>query len=111
MNEGLSIAKIAEALDIPTSAVDNYYRHAIKRLRESLKSAVQSHVIRYSGNALDGFKEEWGALSDYLKEHGGLAEALRKAELHMKSSELDSLRQKGVRRALENSGVIPAREQ
>lgn len=107
--EGLTIAEVAEALDIPPSSVDNFYRHAKKKLTELLRAAVQSHVIRYSNDdGIAEFKAEWGELASYLSKHGGLEEAIRNAEQLMRSSELAAHQQRGVRKTLTHCGLKPS---
>lgn len=105
VNEGLSIAEVSAALGLTSSTVDNYFRHAKKRLKASLKSAIQRHVMRYSGRGMDGFEEEWLCLSMHLRQHGGLADAVRNAEKHLPSSELSQRRFAGVKQALRDSGL------
>ena len=43
----MTIAQVAEALELKPSAVDNYYRHARDRLAEKLESSVRRQVGRY----------------------------------------------------------------
>ena len=94
--EGLTIAQVAEALTIPRTAVDNYFRHAKKKLHDTLRSAVQSHVLRYSGDgALAEFETEWGTLANYLAAHGGLETAMRSA-VSIPTDEMETRRSKGV---------------
>lgn len=107
LNEGLTIAQVSQTLDLSASSVDNYYRHAIKRLKDSIRSAVQSHVIRYTGDAQEGFAEEWAALAEHLRQHGGLAQAVRNAEVQLRSCESTIRRQMGVQAVLQNSGIVP----
>ena len=79
--QGLTIAAVAQALDITTASVDHYYRHARKRLSVNLEEAVRRLVERYSpaGELEDEFTSEWAALGQYLAQHGGLEEAVRQA--------------------------------
>ena len=100
--EELSIADVAEALDLQPSTVDNYYRHAKHKLAAKLRSSVQSHVMRYSRDGLSEFESEWNALADYLSAHGGIEQAVRDAEQLIRSSELARHRQQGIREAIEN---------
>ncbi len=79
--ERMTIAKVAEALGISSASVDNYFRHARRKLEEQLNKRVRQHVERYCGSeeTEQEFALEWGQLGDYLKEHGGLEEAVSRA--------------------------------
>jgi RNA polymerase sigma factor (sigma-70 family) len=46
--QGLTIAQVAEALEITPAAVDHYYRNARSRLSKNLKSLVRRQVSRYA---------------------------------------------------------------
>lgn len=72
---------IAEALGINSASVDNYFRHARRRLEEQLNERVRRHVEHYCSTkeAEEEFTIEWGRLGDYLKQHGGLEEAVGRA--------------------------------
>ena len=80
--EDLSIAEVAGALEISTSAVDNYFRHARRRLSEVLQELVRDHVSRYVGaTELDEeFQSEWQRLGEFLQGLGGLESAIRRVE-------------------------------
>jgi hypothetical protein len=77
----MTIAQVAEALEIKPSAVDNYYRHARERLAEKLEASVRRQTGRYcpSDEAKEETAVEWGRLGEYLAAHGGLEEAVRRA--------------------------------
>jgi RNA polymerase sigma factor (sigma-70 family) len=77
----LTIAEVAEAIDITTAAVDNYYRHAKRRLTEKLESLVRRQVHRYctADEADQEFTLEWQRLGQHLADYGGLEEAVRRA--------------------------------
>lgn len=79
--QGLTIAAVAEALDITPASVDRYYRHARKRLSTNLENAVRRLVERYcpAGDLEDEFTSEWVSLGRYLSEHGGLEKAVGRA--------------------------------
>jgi hypothetical protein len=81
--EELSISAIAELLAIKVTSVENYYRHARQRLMEKLQEVVRRHVHRYAapGNEIEEFQAEWSGLGEYLKQHGGLEQAVRRAYL------------------------------
>ncbi|HEX3600148.1 MAG TPA: sigma-70 family RNA polymerase sigma factor [Lacipirellulaceae bacterium] len=100
--EQMSIAEVAEALGISSSAVDNYYRHVRQRLSQKLESAVRSHVIRYTPaeEAEAEFATEWGRFGTYLKDHGGLDEAVRQAHALMENSGLQKTRNVRIRQTL-----------
>jgi DNA-directed RNA polymerase specialized sigma24 family protein len=98
----MSIAEVAAALEISSSAVDNYYRHVRQRLTERLESAVRSHVYRYAppNEAESEFAAEWGRLGEYLKEHGGLEDAIRRAHSLVDQRQLDGTKPQRIRDAL-----------
>ena len=77
----LDFADVAEALEITTAAVDNYYRHAKRRLAEKLEALVRRQVHRYctADEADQEFTHEWQRLGQHLTDYGGLEEAVRRA--------------------------------
>lgn len=77
----LTIAEVARALGLKPSDVDNYYRHARRRLAEKLEARLRRQLQRYCPEEeLDEeFAREWGQLGEYLAEQGGLEEAVRRA--------------------------------
>jgi RNA polymerase sigma factor (sigma-70 family) len=79
--EGLTIAEVAEALGITSSAVDYYFRQARQRLSEKLETVVRPRVERYCppDEAEQEFALEWNRLGQFLTAHGGLEEAVRRA--------------------------------
>ncbi len=100
--EGMSIAEVAAALGISPSAVDNYYRHVRQRLAERLEAAVRSHVYRYSppDEAEAEFAAEWGRLGNYLKDHGGLEDAVRRAHELVERPQLERTKTQRIRDTL-----------
>ena len=79
--QGMTIAKAAEALKISPAAVDHYFRHARERLSEKLEQLVRRQVQCYcpAEEAQQEFAAEWQRLGQYLAEHGGIEEAVRRA--------------------------------
>ncbi len=79
--QGLTIAQVAEALELAPATVDNYYRHARGRLADTLEKVVRQQVEQYSvAEQCEGeFHHEWQLLGEYLTRHGGLELALRRA--------------------------------
>lgn len=77
----LTIAEVAEALEIKPTTVDNYFRHAKGRLAEKLEELVRRQVARYCPpeGADEEFKLEWARLGQYLSDFGGLEAAVRRA--------------------------------
>lgn len=77
--EELSIPEIAEMLQIKTTTAENYFKAAKKRLAAELEHAVRGHVAKYCDEASidDEFRVEWGQLSEYLLEHGGIEDVVR----------------------------------
>jgi DNA-directed RNA polymerase specialized sigma24 family protein len=100
--EEMSIAEVAESLQITKVNVDNYYRHVRRRLGEKLESAVRSHVFRYSApeEAEQEFAVEWGRLGTHLQDHGGLEEAVRRTYALVDGESLDRTRPQRVRETL-----------
>ena len=45
--QGLTIAKVADALEITPAAVDHYFRHARARLSRNLEELARRHVRYY----------------------------------------------------------------
>jgi hypothetical protein len=80
--DGMTMAEIAGALGLTTSQAENAFKHARKSLGQRLEELVRDHVRRYCpSDAVEGeFAAEWGQLGDYLKKHGGLEEAVRRAQ-------------------------------
>jgi hypothetical protein len=79
--EGLTMPEIAGDLDLKLTDVENYFKHARKRLAESLQHQVRQHVRRYAPpeESATEFKGEWGRLGEFLKARGGLEAALRRS--------------------------------
>jgi len=77
----LTIAKVAEALEITPASVDHYFRNARTRLSEKLEECVRRHVRHYcpEEEAEGEFALEWQQLGQYLGDHGGLDEAVQRA--------------------------------
>ncbi len=77
---GLSMAEVAQSLGIKPTDVDNFFRHAKKRLGEKFEDALRRHVTRYCpGEETDEeFAVEWRRLGQYLADHGGLEDAVRR---------------------------------
>ena len=85
--EQLTIKDIAEQLELKTTEVENYYRHARTRLSDRLQRLVRLDISYYTDmKDLDAeFRREWQSLADLLQHQGGLETALRNA---MSSKEL-----------------------
>ena len=77
--EQLTTTEIAEQLEVKPTDVDNYYRHARRRLSERLKLRLRTDVSYYTDHADQDaeFDREWQTLAAILQEHGGLEEAIR----------------------------------
>jgi len=78
--EQLPMAELADLLQIKLTSAENYFRHARDRLAERLKELVREHVLRYSGEAETGDEVagEWSQMGEYLRQRGGLEQAVRK---------------------------------
>ena len=77
----ITIAKMADTLGISNSAVDHYFRHVRDRLAEKLKELIRTQVQRYvpAEEVDEEYAQEWTRFGEYLREHGGLGEAVRRA--------------------------------
>ena len=77
----LTIAKMADTLGISNSAVDHYFRYVRDRLAENIEKLIRTQVQRYvSAKDFDAeYKQEWARFGEYLRQHGGLEEAVRRA--------------------------------
>lgn len=106
--EGLTIAEVAEALAIKPSTVDYYYRHARGRLSEKLESVVRPQIERYCvpEEAEQEFALEWGLLGQFLAEHGGLEDAVRRAYETLDPVRAKQRRATGLTKALTHLTAI-----
>jgi RNA polymerase sigma factor (sigma-70 family) len=79
--DGLTAREVADALGLALSQSENAYKHAVKRLREHLRERARRHVEGYcaGGDPEGEICAEWGRLEAYLRDHGGLEEAVRRA--------------------------------
>ncbi len=79
--EGATMAEVAALLCLSVSSAENYYKAARKRLSDLFAQLLRDHVCRYApDDAMDAeFAAEWARLGEYLKDHGGLEEAIRRA--------------------------------
>jgi RNA polymerase sigma factor (sigma-70 family) len=83
--EGFTIAEIAASLGMTTSQAEQAYKDARKRLAQRLETQVREHVRRYAPDRSDDadfdacFAVEWSDLARYLKDSGGLENAIRNA--------------------------------
>lgn len=77
--EQLSFKEIAEHLDLKITDVENFSRHARKRLANELERRVRTDIAYYTDFAeIDAeFRREWQNLADLLQRRGGLETALR----------------------------------
>lgn len=79
--EELTVKEVAEQLELKVTDVENYYRHARKRLADRLEQLLRKDVAYYTDLAAvdDEFQLEWQKLADRLQEQGGLEAAMRNA--------------------------------
>ena len=79
--QGLTLAEVAETLQLTTAAADHCFRDARALLTRKLQGEVRRHVERYSppDQAEQDYVQEWAFLGQRLAEHGGLEEAVRRA--------------------------------
>jgi RNA polymerase sigma factor (sigma-70 family) len=78
--EQMTTPQIAQALSIKKTDAENYYKAARKRLAAKLRELVHQHIRRYCDpDQLESeFESEWKQIGRYLKDHGGLEEAIAK---------------------------------
>ena len=76
--EQMTTPAISEALGIKKTDAENYYKAARKRLTAKLRELVEEHTQRYCQRheADEEFNSEWNRIGEYLKEHGGLENAI-----------------------------------
>ncbi|MHC4399747.1 MAG: RNA polymerase sigma factor [Planctomycetota bacterium] len=100
--QGLTIAEVAQALDLTGANVDHYFRHARKRLADKLEQMLRDQVAHYCPpeEMEDEFALEWRCLGDYLGHHGGLDEAVRRAYDLLDPVETRRHREAGLTQAL-----------
>jgi DNA-directed RNA polymerase specialized sigma24 family protein len=79
--ERLTVAQVANALEIKPSAVVNYFRHVRQRLSKKLEGLVRGQVERYClpDEVEVEFYVEWQRIGLHLAECGGLEAAVRRA--------------------------------
>jgi hypothetical protein len=79
--EGMSVADVAESLQVKPTDVVNYFRHARQQLSRTLEELVRDQVGRYcpATEAEEEFALEWRQLGEHLSESGGLEAAVRRA--------------------------------
>ena len=78
MCEHMTTPQISKALGIKRTDAENYYKAARKRLAARLRELLGEHVRRYCDlqEADNEFNSEWNRIGRYLKDHGGLEQAL-----------------------------------
>ncbi len=78
--EQMTNPQIAKALGIKKTDAENYYKAARKRLAAKLQELVEEHTRRYcQPQEVDNeFNCEWGRIGQYLKDHGGMEQAITK---------------------------------
>lgn len=99
--EQLTIAQVAQSLDIKPSAVDHYFRNARDRLSDKLREEVRRQVTRYvpADQAQEEFTQEWRRMGLHLAESGGLEDSVRRAFELVGPHESQKRRQAGLTRA------------
>lgn len=76
--ESMNNIQIADALDLKTTDVENYFKRAKQHLGKQLESTVAARVRRYCAPeaAEEEVRVEWNRLGEFLKQHGGLENAV-----------------------------------
>lgn len=79
--ERYAVKDIADQLGIKPTDVENYFRHARKRLADRIELLVRKDIAYSTGlSDVDAeFEHEWKKLADLLQRQGGLEEAVRAA--------------------------------
>jgi len=88
--EEMTMPEIAQSLDLKLTAAENYYKHARKRLGETLKRMVRQRVQRYSppDEFESEFQAEWSQFGEFLTQQGGIVEVIRKSYEGFDSTEV-----------------------
>jgi DNA-directed RNA polymerase specialized sigma24 family protein len=96
----LTIADCAATLALTPATVDNYFRHARKRLGDKLRECLQEQIVRYAApQEVDHeLKLEWQTLGTHLTEQGGLEQALRRTLRELDAASLDVRRRRALAR-------------
>lgn len=96
--QGLTIEETARLLNRKASDIDNYFRHAKKRLEEKFEEIVRKQASDYFDpeEAKVAFADEWRELGAYLVEHGGLEQALKTAYATLSPEDAQHVRQSGI---------------
>jgi hypothetical protein len=78
--EGKTSDQISQTLSIKTANAAYYYKVACRQLGAKLKELLRENVDRYcdSQDLSTEFDSEWNRIGEYLKDYGGLEEAVAK---------------------------------
>jgi hypothetical protein len=87
--EEMSVPEISQALGLKPTDVENYYKASKKQLAAVLKNCVRSQTTRYCDEAglAEDFQTEWNQLGEFINQHGGLEEAVRRSYLERPASD------------------------
>jgi RNA polymerase sigma factor (sigma-70 family) len=79
--EEMTMPEIAQALNLKTSTAENYFKQARDRLTQKLQELIRNHLLHYCPDAEveTEFDTEWGRLGQYLQDHGGLEQTVRRS--------------------------------
>lgn len=99
--QGVSMADMARELDTTVSSINNYFRHARQRLADTLQDLLRNQIERYCARELAAqeLQDEWQRLGNYMTEHGGLEDAVRRAYELMDMVAAQKNQQAGLRTA------------
>ena len=77
--EQLPVKEIAGQLELKVTDVENYFRHARKRLSDRIELLLRKDIAYYTPLPdIDAeFTHEWARLGEFLQEQGGLEEVVR----------------------------------
>jgi len=104
--EQMTNSEIAQNLGYKVTDVENYFRHAKKRLETTLKNLVREHILRYCSpeEANEEFQLEWQSVGDCLKAHGGLENLLRASFQNFDADEIRRREAQSMTQILQHVG-------
>jgi RNA polymerase sigma factor (sigma-70 family) len=85
--EQMTNKEIAQHLRLKLSTVENYFKDARDRLGVQLRTELRRRVEQYSrpGDFESEFQAEWSQLSKFLRDRGGIENAIRSAHEQLSS--------------------------
>ncbi len=98
----MTMKEIADSLEIKMNSVESSYRRTRKRFGELLEQLVRRGAERYAndGDARSEFRIEWDRLGEFLKNRGGIEDAVRKSYEQLDSAALRNREHSSVKTLL-----------